>query len=220
MLVPRGVAAEDAVYLPSVETALSLVQDAKPITGETVQVVGAGLIGLLVVSILSKHPLGELRAVEPLPTRRALAMKVGASVAVDPAELIGGGQTEAADTTIEVSGVAAGLQTALDHTGYGGEVVVGSWYGNHAKPATLRLGLPFHRSHLRLLVSQVSRISTELQDRWTKPRRFTTAWNLLKELRPSQTMTTKVVAPQEVGLAFEALDTQAAETLAVLISWV
>jgi threonine dehydrogenase-like Zn-dependent dehydrogenase len=185
-----------------------------------VQVVGAGLIGLLVVSILSKHPLGELRAVDPLPTRRALARKVGASVAVDPAELSGGGQgKEEADTTIEVSGVAAGLQTALDHTGYGGKVVVGSWYGNHAKPATLRLGLPFHRSHLRLLVSQVSRISTELQDRWTKPRRFTTAWKLVKELRPSQTLTTKVVAPQEVGVAFEALDTRAAETLAVLIDY-
>ena len=225
MLVPPGIAAEDAVYLPSVETALSLVQDARPLTGERVTVVGAGLIGLLIVSILAKLPLGQLRALDPLPTRRALARRVGASVALDPAVLgwkKGGEEEEEtadADTSIEVSGVAAGLQTAIDHTGYGGKVVIGSWYGNHAKPAALRLGLSFHRSHLRLVVSQVSRISTELQDRWTKQRRFAVAWRLVRELRPSQTLTTRVVGVHEVGAAFHALDTQATETLAVLIDY-
>ena len=47
MLVPRGIKAEDAVYLPSVETALSLVQDAgecRPCSGAEVggQVLGGG----------------------------------------------------------------------------------------------------------------------------------------------------------------------------------
>jgi threonine dehydrogenase-like Zn-dependent dehydrogenase len=40
MLVPDGIAAEDACYLPAVETALSLVQDARVIVGETVAVFG------------------------------------------------------------------------------------------------------------------------------------------------------------------------------------
>jgi threonine dehydrogenase-like Zn-dependent dehydrogenase len=184
-------------------------------------VVGAGLIGLLVISILSQLHLTTLRAVDPLPTRRALARLVGATEARDPAALggQGGEEEEQADTSIEVSGVAAGLQTALDHTGYGGRVVVGSWYGNHEKPATLRLGLPFHRSHLRVQCSQVSRISTELQDRWSKARRFGVAWELLRRLRPSRTLTTLVVAPERVGEAFEALDTRAVETLAVLIDY-
>jgi len=231
MIVPPGIKAEDAVYLPSLETALSLVHDAKPLIGETINVIGAGLIGLLVLSILGKFPfLGKLRAVDPLEYRRGVARKVGASVAVAPAELgrKGGGEgeeeeeeEEKADTSIEVSGVAAGLQTAIDHTRYGGKVVIGSWYGNHAKkkPAMLQLGLGFHRSHLRLCVSQVSRISTQLLDRWTKERRFRTAWNLVKELRPSRVLTTRVVAPQEVGEAFHALDTQPAETLAILIDY-
>lgn len=39
------------------------------------------------------------------------------------------------------------------------QVVVGSWYGDKAVP--LHLGLGFHRSHMRLIVSQVgSRIHT------------------------------------------------------------
>jgi threonine dehydrogenase-like Zn-dependent dehydrogenase len=252
LVVPPGILAEDAVYFPSVETALSLVQDARPLAGERVTVVGAGLIGLLVLAVLKRFPLGSLRAVDPLMVRRHLARRMGASVAVDPGMLrtgkkkegagdeggggmeeggdrreAGGGEEGAweedgvheADTSIEVSGVAAGLQTAIDQTGYGGKVVIGSWYGNHETPAALRLGLAFHRSHLRLYVSQVSRISTELQDRWTKARRYQTAWRLLKEIRPSTTLTSRVVAPEQVKEAFHALDTQPAETLAVMIDY-
>lgn len=195
--------------------------------GERVTVVGAGLIGLLVVSVLSQLHLTTLRAVDPLPTRRALARLMGATEATDPAALAlakgkGDGEEEEqqqADTSIEVSGVAAGLQTALDFTGYGGRVVVGSWYGNHEKPAALRLGLPFHRSHLRVQCSQVSRISTELQDRWSKARRFGVAWDLVRRLRPSRALTTLAVPPQRVAEAFEALDQRAVETLAVLIDY-
>lgn len=182
-------------------------------------VVGAGLIGLLVVSVLSQLHLTTLRAVDPLPTRRALARLVGATEATDPSKLPTGDEAQQADTSIEVSGVAAGLQTALDHTGYGGRVIVGSWYGNHDKPATLRLGLPFHRSHLRVQCSQVSRISTELQDRWSKARRFGVAWELVRRLRPSRALTTLAVPPERVGEAFAALDQRAAETLAVLIDY-
>lgn len=90
------------------------------------------------------------------------------------------------DTCLELSGVGAGLQTAIDATGYGGkvrhrlldsiasspesltplrlglcggmlQVVVGSWYGDKAVP--LHLGLGFHRSHMRLIVSQVGPLS-------------------------------------------------------------
>ncbi|CAN0485478.1 unnamed protein product, partial [Discosporangium mesarthrocarpum] len=42
---PQGIAPEDAVYLPAVETALSLVQDTRPVLGERVVVFGQGMIG-------------------------------------------------------------------------------------------------------------------------------------------------------------------------------
>lgn len=44
-------------------------------------------------------------------------------------------------------------QSALDLTGYGGRVVLGSWYGGGA--AQLNLGMAFHRSHLTIQTSQV-----------------------------------------------------------------
>ncbi len=47
-------------------------------------------------------------------------------------------------------------QSALDLTGYGGRVVLGSWYGGGA--AQLNLGMAFHRSHLTIQTSQARRV--------------------------------------------------------------
>lgn len=41
----KGISAEDAIYLPAVETALSLVHDVHPRVGESVAVFGQGMIG-------------------------------------------------------------------------------------------------------------------------------------------------------------------------------
>ena len=41
----QGIDPEDAVYLPAVETALSLVHDVHPRIGESVAVFGQGMIG-------------------------------------------------------------------------------------------------------------------------------------------------------------------------------
>lgn len=195
IVVPPGITAEDAVYFPSVETALSMVQDARPVLGERVLVVGAGLIGLLVVAIASQLPV-HLTALDLMPYRRALALHMGAQQACHPASLKEG-EGEGFDTSIEISGHPKGLQGAIDHTGYGGKVVVGSWYGN--QPAGLHLGLKFHRSHLRLVVSQVSRISTPLLGRWSKARRFADTWELVRRIRPSEFLTTRVVGPDQVS---------------------
>jgi threonine dehydrogenase-like Zn-dependent dehydrogenase len=217
VLVPRGIPAEDAVFMPSMETALSLVHDAAPIVGERVMVVGVGLIGLLVTALLSRLPV-TVMAVDLVPVRRALALAMGAKQALEPALAYASLRPDGAemDASIEVSGSAKGLQTALDLTGFGGRVVVGSWYGSRSAP--LKLGLDFHRSHLRLIVSQVSRIPGPLTDRWSKQRRFQAAWELVRELRPSTHLLTRRVSPSEVGIAYENLD-KAVEDVAVLIDF-
>jgi hypothetical protein len=52
-LVPEGISAENAIFFPSVETALSIVHNAHVRFGENVAVFGQGLIGLLVTAVLS-----------------------------------------------------------------------------------------------------------------------------------------------------------------------
>jgi len=53
------------------------------VLGEKVLVVGAGLIGLLVVAIASHLPV-DLTAIDLMPYRRSLALHIGADHALHP----------------------------------------------------------------------------------------------------------------------------------------
>jgi threonine dehydrogenase-like Zn-dependent dehydrogenase len=97
-LVPDGIAPEDAIFMPSIETALSLVHDAHIRFGEKVAVYGQGLIGLLVTSILAmqKSPLdsspggcdfGTTTTFDNIPMRLAMSAVMGSSQALLPDEV-------------------------------------------------------------------------------------------------------------------------------------
>eukprot|EP00611_Tribonema_gayanum_P012815 TRINITY_DN234_c0_g1_i7.p1 TRINITY_DN234_c0_g1~~TRINITY_DN234_c0_g1_i7.p1 ORF type:complete len:864 (+),score=192.40 TRINITY_DN234_c0_g1_i7:458-3049(+) len=216
MPVPEGISAEDACFLPAVETALSLVQDTRVVLGEKVAVFGQGLIGLLVTGILGMAHAGagggKVIAVDLLDDRRKAALRLGASEAITPDQVAQAGPF---DTCIEVSGSSRALQSALDNTGYGGSVIIGSWYGS--TPAPLKLGLSFHRSHLKLTASQVSHIPAALSARWTKERRFKAAWELVRQIRPAENVATRTIAPGEIQEAFEALET--GQHVAIIIKY-
>lgn len=108
--VPPGVSPEDACYFPAVETALSLVQEANPVIGERVSVIGQGLIGLLVTAILAgSHGSQSVYAVEMNPQRASVARRMGAGTVLHPMALSeeareGKTAEEKFDVSIEVSG--------------------------------------------------------------------------------------------------------------------
>jgi 2-desacetyl-2-hydroxyethyl bacteriochlorophyllide A dehydrogenase len=185
--LPAGVSPEAALYLPQVETALTLAMDAAPLVGERAVVFGLGVVGLLTARVLCEFPLSRLVAVEPLAWRRALARDWGIAETVDPgdaaqrAECLYGLD---ADVALELSGDVAALDLALEATGYDGRIVVGSWYGTRIAP--LDLGSRFHRNRLRLVSSQVSTLAPALSGRWDKARRTALAWRTLERLRPER----------------------------------
>ena len=207
-LVPDGISAEDAIFMPSVETALSLTHDAHHRVGENVAVYGQGLIGLLVTAILSRgmqksdFPVSSkfdtITAFDTIPDRLAASSVMGASQALLP-----GGTNGPFDVIIEVSGNGRALQSAIDQTSNGGRVIVGSWYGN--SKVDLLLGIDFHRSHKTIQTSQVSEIPANLRGLWTKTRRFDLAWELVRQLKPSRLLT-KTTTLKNAQSAYEALD--------------
>ena len=196
--IPDAVSFEDAAFLPSVETALALVMEARPVLGERVAVVGQGLIGALVSGVLSTMG-ADVTVFDTNPER------LRASQSFNPHATVAAAAAAASDfdVAIEVTGQGGGLQTAIDATGKGGRVVLGSWYGE--EPLALRLGLRFHRSGIKLIPSQVSLVPPELRERWTKARRFDLAWRLTQQLRPSRL----VVGCDGGGAAAVSLDTAA-----------
>lgn len=197
--LPKGVEPETAVFLPNMETAVSFVMDGRPVIGERVAVFGQGVVGLLTTMLLSQFPLAELVTVDGYPLRREWSQKVGATAVFAPSENI----PNNFDLTYELSGNPAALDQAIAATGFDGRVVIGSWYGQ--KRTELNLGGSFHRSHMRLISSQVSHLHPRWRGRWTKSRRLDLAWQMLAEHDPSQLITHRIPfadAPQ----AYELLD--------------
>jgi 2-desacetyl-2-hydroxyethyl bacteriochlorophyllide A dehydrogenase len=215
--VPPGVSAEDAALYPSVETALTLVMDGRPMIGEHVAVFGQGVVGLLVTALLARHPLASLLAVDLHPLRRRLSRELGAHEVIDPADAHArGGSDRGYDLTYELSGDPATLDDAIAATGFGGRVVIGSWYGERSAP--LALGGAFHRSRMRLLSSQVSTIDPSLTGRWSMDRRREVAWGLVAELGLARLVTHRF-AFGAAGEAYELLDRHPEQAVQVLLDY-
>jgi 2-desacetyl-2-hydroxyethyl bacteriochlorophyllide A dehydrogenase len=215
--VPDALSDDDAVFLPNMESAVNFVLDAQPLIGEVAAVIGQGVVGLLTTALLARMALAEVIAVERLPMRRARALALGASRVVDPADAAAfDAIREHADVTLELSGAPAALDTAIAATGYGGRVVIGSWYG--AKPVTVDLGGRFHRSRIQLIASQVSTLTPSLAARWDKPRRLSVAWRMLAEIRPSQLITQRLTLDAAAD-GYRALDQSPGDALQVVFDY-
>jgi 2-desacetyl-2-hydroxyethyl bacteriochlorophyllide A dehydrogenase len=221
LVVPSSVDAEAACFLPSMETAVNLVQDAAPLVGERALVLGQGIVGLLVAALLSEFLLDSIVTADLHPLRRDASQRLATHGSLDPTagsfltdalELLGG----PADLSIELSGSPAALDQALALTGFGGRVIVGSWYG--AKRAPLDLGGQFHRSRIRLISSQVSTIAPKLTGAWDKPRRFQTAWRLLERLRPQAWISHRYPI-EEAAEAYRMLDQHPEAALQVIFTY-
>jgi len=98
--------------------------------GDSLVVVGAGLIGLLLIQVLRAHSAGTILALETDPERRAAALAAGASAALDPAspatkaailELSGG---RGFDRAFEAVGASAPIATAIGAVRKGGSVTL------------------------------------------------------------------------------------------------
>ena len=215
--LPDRMSPETACLLPNMETAVNLVQDGVPMLGERVLVLGQGIVGLLTASLLGEFPLDKLVTVDRYELRRN-ALNVQ-HVTFNPethdflrqAKIPGG-----YDLTFELSGSPSALDDAIALTGFGGRVVIGSWYGE--KKVTLDLGGEFHRSRIRLIASQVSTIAPGLSARWDKARRFQVVWDALERIRPEKWVKHRFPL-NEAAQAYQLLDKNPQDTIQVIFDY-
>lgn len=224
--VPVDVAAEDAVFLPNMETAVNLMQDGNPALGERIVVLGQGIVGLLVAHLLAQFPLAQLHGVDAIPLRRERALQLGVNNVFDPfstadisalkQQLTVAENNKGADLIYEVSGAPNALNLAIELSGFASRIVIGSWYGN--KTAAIALGGNAHRNRLTITTSQVSSLAPELSGRWDKARRFELSWQMLRNLRPSQLITHR--APLcDAPVLYQRLHQSPAEVLQAIFSY-
>ena len=109
----------------AVHTALTF-----PVLGEDVLVSGAGPIGLMATAVARHAGARHIVVSEPNAYRRALAERMGATVAVDPRERdlrevqTELGMVEGFDVAMEMSGNAAALTSAIANMAHGGGIAI------------------------------------------------------------------------------------------------
>lgn len=213
--IPDAISYEQAVLLPTMETAVNFVMDAKPILGERVLTIGLGIVGLLTAYLLNRFPVERVYAVDGYANRIALAQQWGIN-ALHSLNDLTTLQKYNPDLILELSSNPAALTSALDYAGFGTRIVVGSWYGD--KVANLPLGGNFHRNRVQLISSQVSTLDGQFSNRWDKQRRLKTAWQQLEKL-PVQELISHRLPLSSASVAYALLDQHPEQTLQILFTY-
>jgi threonine dehydrogenase-like Zn-dependent dehydrogenase len=149
--VPTDVPPKRAVLAGTVETAVNALWDAAPLIGDRVSVVGAGMVGCCVATLLARIPGVHVQLVDTQPDRASVADALG--VEFTTPEHAGTGR----DLVIHASATSAGLQRSLELLRPEGTVIELSWYGD--RDVRLSLGGAFHSGRLTIRGSQVGTVS-------------------------------------------------------------
>ena len=172
-VVPEDVPPARAVLAGTVETAVNALWDARPLLGDRVAVVGAGMVGCCVARLLAGIPRVRVTLVDVDPLRSGVATALGVDFRV-PGETVGG-----QDLVVHTSATSTGLQTSLDLLAPEGEVIELSWYGD--AETRVSLGGAFHSGRLAVRASQVGAVAPARRGRRTTCGRLELALQLLRD---------------------------------------
>lgn len=171
--VPDAVPTARALLAANIETALNVTWDAAPLAGERILVVGAGVVGLLTASLLTRIPGARVTIVDVNPARAALAKHFGCAFAAPAAA------PPEQELIIHASTTESGLRLALSRAAHEARIIEVSWYGDTAP--SVPLGEAFHARRLRIIASQVGCIAAPMRGRRTFAERQTMALDLLAD---------------------------------------
>jgi threonine dehydrogenase-like Zn-dependent dehydrogenase len=169
-LVPENVPPGRAILAGTVETAVNAVWDAKPLLGDRIAVVGAGMVGASIAKLLAAHPATKVQLVDVDPGKAAVADALGVEF-VTPE-----GARDGCDLVVHASVTAAGLARSLELLAPEGTVLEVSWYGD--RTVDVPLGAWFHSRRLGIRASQVGVVAHPRRD---YAQRMATALELLAD---------------------------------------
>ncbi|WP_395729553.1 zinc-binding alcohol dehydrogenase [Nakamurella sp.] len=174
-VVPDGVPPARAVLAGTVETAINACWDARPLVGDRICVVGAGMVGCSVAGVLAGLPGARVTLVDVDESRAAVAHCLGVGFA-RPADAPDG-----QDLVFHASATSDGLALALRLLRPEGEVIELSWYGDRA--VSVPLGEAFHSGRLAVRASQVGAVAPARRGHRSMGDRLALALELLRDDR-------------------------------------
>lgn len=208
-----------ATTLGLLDVAVGALMDWPIVIGDVVFVSGMGLVGLYAMQ-LAKKTASVVVAVDPLPARRELALRLGADAAVSPDDALptirrlSNGQ--GADVTIECSGAPAALQMCIEAAGREAAVVVPAFYG--LKEVPLVLSPEFHMRRLKIISSSIKEVDGRLSHRWSYGRRLDLDISLLGQLRAEEMISHRIPF-DDAAEAYNLLDERPQDVISAVLTY-
>jgi threonine dehydrogenase-like Zn-dependent dehydrogenase len=173
--VPDVVPTNRAVLAANMETALNVAWDAAALPGERILVVGAGAVGLLIASLLTRIPAALVTVIDVDVGRERVVRHLGCRFATpDQAP-------DEQDLVVHASATEAGLRLALNRAAFEARIVEASWFGDLTP--SVPLGEAFHSRRLRVIASQVGVVAPPMRGRRSHAERLSLALELLADDR-------------------------------------
>ncbi len=125
--VPEALSAEAAAFIEPVSCAVHGIDRARIRAGDTVAIVGAGTIGLLMLQLVKSAGAARTIVIEPLAPKQMLAREVGADIVLAPGDAVTAVRDftrVGADVVIECVGKVQSMQQAISLARRGGTVMV------------------------------------------------------------------------------------------------
>jgi 2-desacetyl-2-hydroxyethyl bacteriochlorophyllide A dehydrogenase len=209
-LIPADADPRIGIFSHIGAVALNGVHDAHIRMGDLVVVFGLGVPGQIVAQV-ARASGATVVGVDPVASRRDMAMKLGCDRVLDPtagsvADIIKGETGgRGADVCIEVSGAAPALAEAMRTVAYASRVVAMGFFQGELRG--VQLGDEFHHNRIELISSQISGVAPEASHRWNKLRLWQTAVRLQHEGRLNLLpLITDTLPFDEAPALFERLD--------------
>ena len=221
-VLPQGLDPVVGCFVRVGAIALNAVLAAGTALGETVVVVGQGVIGLLATYFAAQSG-ARVIAVEGIPARRELARELGAAETFAPGPEVALAVRErtdgrGADVAIELSGVFPALHEAIRFVGPDGRVVAAGFYQGDA--TALRLGEEFHHNRVDVVASQIGAVPAHKRARWDVPRLQETVVDLIASGQPDVTrLVSHRFGVEDAARAYELLDSEPAMALQVVFEF-
>lgn len=171
--LPDGLPAKRATLAANMETALNAHWDAGTGPGDSVLVIGAGIVGLLTAYLARRMAGTRVTICDADPGKATIAEALGLTFKL-PHEVPASNRL-----VFHTSGSAAGLQSAIEAAGFEGRIIEMSWYGD--APVSVNLGGAFHSRRLQIISSQVGHVAPSRRGTTTHKDRLALALSMLDD---------------------------------------
>ncbi|MCE7989444.1 MAG: hypothetical protein DYG89_50475 [Caldilinea sp. CFX5] len=218
--LPAPLTDEEAVFLSILEVAHLALRRGNPTPGETVAIIGLGVIGLSALAYCRAFGFHTI-AIDTAPTRLAIAQAMGADLVISPEvadfheQILAATDGYGVDLVIEAASVWPAIQLGMAIAGKGGKIVVVARHTD--KPAFSPVGDPFLQKDLTLLVTYGHPPTGQ---RWERQRSFGLTMRMLAKGQLKITpMITHRQSWRDLPAIYERLDRGEREIVGVVVNW-